>query len=66
MRHYRKRDLIVDIAASMCIGFAAIIGLVILFYLGIILLPVFVVFAIGWIILQIIEYFSRKRGFRRW
>ena len=67
MKHYRKRDLIVDIAASMCIGLATVVGLCMLFYVGAILLPVFVIFALGWLILQSIKFYNKKkrRGFRR-
>ena len=64
MKRRKKSDLVIDICLSMLMGLSAVIGLCMLFYVGAILLPVFLIFILGWLILQGIKFYN-KRNRRR-
>ena len=60
MRKHKKSDLVIDICLSMLMGLSAVIGLCMLFYVGAILLPVFLIFILGWLILQGVKFYNKK------
>ena len=64
MKRRKKSDLVIDICLSMLMGLSAVIGLCMLFYVGAILLPIFLIFILGWLILQGIKFYN-KRSRRR-
>ena len=64
MKRRKKSDLVIDICLSMLMGLSTVIGLCMIFYVGAILLPVFLIFILGWIILQGIKFYN-KRNKRR-
>ena len=64
MRRRKKSDLVIDICLSMLMGLSVTIGLCMIFYVGAILLPVFLILILGWIILQGIKFYN-KRNKRR-
>ena len=64
MKRRKKSDLVIDICLSMLMGLSVVIGLCMLFYVGAILLPVFLIFILGWLILQGIKFYN-KRNRRR-
>ena len=64
MKRHKKTDLIIDICLSMLMGLSAVVGLCMLFYVGTILLPVLLIFILGWVILQSIKFYN-KRNRRR-
>ena len=64
MRRRKKSDLVIDICLSMLMGLSVTIGLCMLFYVGAILLPVFLIFILGWLILQGVKFYN-KRNRRR-
>ena len=60
MKRRKKSDLVIDICLSMLLGLSAVVGLCMLFYVGVILLPVFLIIVLGWLILQGIKFYNKK------
>ena len=64
MKRRKKSDLVIDICLSMLMGLSAVIGLCMLFYVGVILFPIFLILVLGYLVLQGVKFYC-KRNRRR-
>ena len=64
MKRRKKSDLVIDICLSMLMGLSVTIGLCMLFYVGVILLPVLLILILGYLVLQGVKFYC-KRNRRR-
>ena len=60
MKRRKKSDLVIDICLSMLMGLSVTIGLCMLFYVGVILLPVFLILILGYLVLQGVKFYCKK------
>ena len=60
MKRRKKSDLVIDICLSMLMGLSAVIGLCMLFYVGVILFPIFLILVLGYLVLQGVKFYCKK------
>ena len=61
MKRRKKSDLVMDICLSMLMGLSVTIGLCMLFYVGVILLPVLLILILGYLVLQGVKFYCKKK-----
>lgn len=64
MKRRKKSDLIIDVCLSMLMGLSVTVGLCMLFYVGVILLPILLILILGYLVLQGVKFYC-KRNRRR-
>lgn len=60
MKRHKKSDLVIDICLSMLMGLSVTIGLCMLFYVGVILFPMFLILVLGYLVLQGVKFYCKK------
>ena len=60
MKRRKKSDLVIDICLSMLMGLSVTIGLCMLFYVGVILFPMFLILVLGYLVLQGVKFYCKK------
>ena len=60
MKRRKKSDLVIDICLSMLMGLSVTVGLCMLFYVGVILFPMFLILVLGYLVLQGVKFYCKK------